>query len=356
MIVKNEAAVIERCIASVRPFIHSWAIADTGSADGTQERIRRALADLPGALIERPWVDFAHNRNEALDLARAHGDYVLLMDADDVLEHDSGFVLPPLTAPAYSVEFVHGSTRHHRTVFARLDAGWRWKGVLHEALWSAAPRAIEKLAGLRMRISEGDGARSQRPAAEKYADDARVLARALAQEPDNARYAFYLAQSLRDAGRLAEARAAYHHRIGMGGWDQEVYWSHLEVAMLGEREGLPEAEVVQAYLAAYQNRPARAESLCHLARYQRERQRHALALLFARQAAALPRPDDVLFVDASVYDWRARDELSIAAYWCGDRALSARLCRELLDDPRLPAEQRERVRRNLAFSVGEAGA
>ena len=42
MIVKNEAAVIARCLASVRPLIDSWAIVDTGSSDGTQEIVRDA--------------------------------------------------------------------------------------------------------------------------------------------------------------------------------------------------------------------------------------------------------------------------------------------------------------------------
>ncbi|HBD39264.1 MAG TPA: family 2 glycosyl transferase, partial [Cupriavidus sp.] len=40
MIVKNEAAVIERCLRAVRPHIHAWAISDTGSTDGTQDIIR----------------------------------------------------------------------------------------------------------------------------------------------------------------------------------------------------------------------------------------------------------------------------------------------------------------------------
>ena len=72
MIVKNEAAVIARCLASVRPIIDYWVIVDTGSTDGTQDAIRAFLADLPGELHERPWRDFAHNRTEALDLARPH--------------------------------------------------------------------------------------------------------------------------------------------------------------------------------------------------------------------------------------------------------------------------------------------
>ena len=70
MIVKNESRVIERCLRSAKPFIHSWAISDTGSTDGTQDIIRRVMADVPGELIERPWVDFAHNRNQALELAK----------------------------------------------------------------------------------------------------------------------------------------------------------------------------------------------------------------------------------------------------------------------------------------------
>jgi glycosyltransferase involved in cell wall biosynthesis len=65
-------------------------IVDTGSTDGTQELIREALADLPGALIERPWVDFAHNRNEALAAARGRCDYILLIDADDTVAFDGG--------------------------------------------------------------------------------------------------------------------------------------------------------------------------------------------------------------------------------------------------------------------------
>src|SRR5258708_39069818 len=84
MIVKNEAPVIQRCLASVMPLIDTWVIVDTGSMDGTQQLIRETLAHLPGELHERPWVDFAHNRSEALELARGFGEYIFVIDADEV--------------------------------------------------------------------------------------------------------------------------------------------------------------------------------------------------------------------------------------------------------------------------------
>ena len=121
MIVKNEAPVIRRCLESVRPLIDTWVIVDTGSSDGTQDIIRSALADMPGELVERPWVDFAHNRSEALRLARERADYTLIIDADDTLDVRPDFALPVLTANSYTLEI--------RDVGVRLPAARNWSAT-----------------------------------------------------------------------------------------------------------------------------------------------------------------------------------------------------------------------------------
>ncbi len=38
LIVQDEAGVIERCLASVRPFVTRWVAVDAGATEGTQRR------------------------------------------------------------------------------------------------------------------------------------------------------------------------------------------------------------------------------------------------------------------------------------------------------------------------------
>ena len=98
MIVGDDASVIARCLASVRPLIAYWIIADTGATDETPAIVRKMLDGIPGELHRRPWINFAHNRNEALDLARPHGDYTLIIDAAEKLDLPPACELPFLDA------------------------------------------------------------------------------------------------------------------------------------------------------------------------------------------------------------------------------------------------------------------
>jgi tetratricopeptide (TPR) repeat protein len=350
MIVKNEARVIRRCLDSVRPFIQHWVIVDTGSTDGTQGLIRRHLSDLPGELHERPWKDFGHNRSEALALARGKADYILIMDADEELEVPPGYRVPELEAEKYLILHRRRSssdTMWELGTLVKASLPWRYDGVLHEHIACDAPH---REASLRGPVVWGhfDSARNVDPK-QKYANDARVLEAALRDEPGNARYVFYLAQSYRDSDQLDSAIETYERRVVMGGWEEEVYYALLQVAVLKERTERDAQAIVAAYLRAYQYRPSRAESLVGLAAHHRGRKEWALAELFARAARTIPASKDILFVDASVTDWRATDELAIATYYTGKFEESAALNRALLSEGKLPGEQRARVQENLDF-------
>ena len=260
MIVKNEAPVIARCLDSVRPIIDHWIVVDTGSTDGTQAIVRERLRGLPGALHERPWQDFAHNRTEALALARPHADYTLVIDADDTLVLPRGGRLPPLTADAYTLDIEDGSIRYQRTQIVRNTLAWRYVGVLHEAIECEDAGPAARLA-LTYRMHY-DGARRRDPGT--YARDARVLERALATEAGaklRARYTFYLAQSYRDSGEPRKALRRYLERSELGYWSEEVYVSLLEAARLMVKLDYRERHVIEAWCKAAEAAPHRSEAL-----------------------------------------------------------------------------------------------
>jgi glycosyltransferase involved in cell wall biosynthesis len=354
MIVKNEAKVIRRCLDSVRPFIHHWVIVDTGSTDGTQAIIREHFSDVAGELHERPWKNFGYNRSEALVLARDKADYILVIDADEELIATPGFVMPS-GADTYMVlySFADSPVTWHRATFVKASLPWRYEGVLHEYLECGHPPDRQILEGIRI-SSHTDGARNVNPTT-KYTRDAQILEQGLRDEPENKRYVFYLAQSYRDAQNLDKAIENYARRAAMGGWEEEVYYSLLQVAVLKLRAKHQPASVVDAFLRAYQYRPSRAESLVELAGYYRSTNEWALAELFARVAVSISRPTDILFVDTSSYDWRALDELAIATYYTKKFEESALLNRRLLSEGKLPKEQRPRIEQNLAFCTKHLG-
>ena len=349
MIVKNETPVIRRCLDSVRPFIDRWVIVDTGSTDGTQDMIRQHFADIPGELHERPWRDFAHNRTEALELARGQADYLLFIDADEILRVAGAFAWPALDADAYFLHVEYAGTIYSRCALVSTRLEWRWVGVLHEYLTSTPEAQKGNLDWPRIVVSH-DGARARDP--DTYRKDAEILEKALRDEPDNARYAFYLAQTWRDAGEPLKARTAYRRRAAMPGWDEETWMALYEIGRMAEALRAPIGEIQAAYLAAYQFRPRRAEPLYQLARFHRERGEFALAYMFAKQAVTIARPADLLFIDESVYLWRSLDELSVAASYVDALDEGKAATERLLAEGHVPPHERPRVDANLGFFVG----
>ncbi|THA06252.1 glycosyl transferase, partial [Rodentibacter pneumotropicus] len=61
----------------------------------------------------------------------------------------------------------------------------------------------------------------------------------------------------------------------------------------------------------------------------------------------------ILFVNYSVYDWKAKDELAVAAYWVENYQLCHDLCVELLNNSSIPEMDKQRFRENLKFAEGK---
>lgn len=93
MIVKDAASTLRACLESVRGLADEIVVADTGSTDSTMQ-----IAQEFGArVIEIPWEnDFSTARNRAL--AEVQADWVLVLDADEVLDPGANAVIPRLVA------------------------------------------------------------------------------------------------------------------------------------------------------------------------------------------------------------------------------------------------------------------
>jgi hypothetical protein len=284
-----------------------------------------------------------HNRNEALQLAGRQSKFLLFIDADETLYVPPQFEWPTLSGVAYRFECEYDQVHYQRNALVATHLSWRWCGVLHEYLDSTHPHVWEVLQGPKIRVNH-DGARARDPST--YLRDIEVLENALIEDPSNTRYVFYLAQSLRDSGQIPSSRERYLERANMGGWEEERWCAQFRAAQLSESLGLGPEQIRDEYLAAYQARPSRAEPLYELARYHRGLAQYALAHLYAQQAAAIPYPSDTLFVDASVYAWRALDELAVASSFVGFLSQGREAMLKLLSSTKLPAEHRARIESN----------
>ncbi len=352
MIVKNEKDVITRCLESVKPIIDYWVIVDTGSTDGTQDVIKEYMKDIPGELHERPWKNFEHNRNEALELARDKADYCLIMDADDLLTYEPGFALPEMTCGGYRLWIKYGGSSYQRYQFIQTKLPWKWVGVMHEVLTCDVPFSSQTMNGIKYLVSTG-GARSKDP--QKFHKDAEVLAKAVIEEPNNTRYMFYLAQCYRDAGEYEKSLEWYRKRIERGGWPEEVFWSMIQVAFLEQALGKPEETLIESLLRAHRYRPHRAEPVYYVGEIFRNQRRFDLAYALLKSWEFLPKPaeKDMLFLQDWIEEYGILFQLSIAAYFVGRYEESLAACDKLLALSNLPNAWRDQVLANRLFAMAK---
>ena len=351
MIVKDEAHVIRRCLDSVRPFIDRWVIVDTGSTDGTQEIIRQHLGDIPGKLFERPWKNFAHNRSEAFELAKAEADYLFFIDADELFMAPAGWTFPELSQDYYRITVcLPSGVSFDRAAIVTTGLPWRCKGIVHEYFECDRKYSVGRLSGASL-WSAFEGARSRNP--HKHREDAFLLEQALKEDPDNARYVFYLAESYRGNSEWQKAREAYRRRTTMAGSEEEIWFSHYQVAQMNTLIDASEGRNILLFLEAYKARPSRAETLHSLAYYCRTRNLASLGYLFAKAAAALPQPADTFLLRQDVYTWRAIDEWSVNAFNMERFEEAKNLLEGLLKNPHVAVDERPRVQKNLEATLGK---
>lgn len=303
MIVKDEAPVIRRALESVKPYIASWVVCDTGSTDGTPAIVHETMAGVAGGLFYDEWVDFSHNRNLSLERARESGcDYTLLLDADEILDVESAAVFDGLDADAYIVRGYVDDRSWLAQRLIRTALPWRYVGVIHEALDCPSAESHILHQGITIATPQ-DGHRSQDP--DKYEKDIRTMERALADEPTNTRYMFHLAMGYQLAGRFDQALEMFECRLQHGGQDTELWYSRYQLGRLHHRFA-HRAAAAECFLECYADFPQAAEPLYWYARSLMEWGQYEAALPLLELASMKREPAPLFITETRIYTYEAK--------------------------------------------------
>lgn len=325
MIVRDEAADLPRCLASLAGVADEIVVVDTGSADGTPE-----LAAAAGARVLRiAWPrDFAAARNVSLEAAT--GDFCLALDADEELPAATRSALRDAVARADAAglaglsmivrnlappgELTAWNDMPSVRVFRRA-AAHRYVGRIHEQISPSIVRAGGRVGasdlvvlhhGYARPTAQGGVARAQRNLA--------LLEEAVREAPDDA----YLLYQLGATEKAVAAPAAA---------------AHLERALALD-EAAPAARRLLSGAAA-------ADARMKLAQLALGRGADAQALAEARRCLALA-PDNVVALQIVV----------LACVTLGRLGEAAEACRALLAAPNLAEAGRKDLAQLLAALGG----
>jgi hypothetical protein len=305
--IKNEEKIIERCFTNALSFCDAICVTDTGSTDKTCEIVSNLFKtiSIPAKLYHDKWKDFGHNRSNSFNNTVAfckelgwdlNTTYGLLLDADMVLKVVN-FDKEQLKDNGYKIIQKNSAIEYYNTRFIKIGYPWKCTGVTHE-YWDGCECGTISIDKIYIDDIGDGGAKN-----DKFDRDVRLLTQGLKDEPNNARYLFYLAQTLKDTGKFKESIKLYKKRIQIGGWQEEVWYSYY---MIGKCWlGLKDKNKFECWMnRAYEYRKERAEPLYDLTRYFREQSNDQFkAYQYFLMGVNIPYPkNDVLFIENHVYN------------------------------------------------------
>ena len=289
MIVKNEEAVLARCLESARQIAAELGGIDTGSSDRTKE----IAAEYTDRIFDFAWEDdFSRARN--FSFAQATMDYCMWLDADDILLPEDiekiralKQTLDPRTdivMMRYHTSFDENgrpSFTYYRERLIRRAAGFRWEGAVHEVIAPAGHIVYSEAAVTHRKTGRGDPDRNLRIFE-------KLLARGEQLDP---RQQFYYARELYYHSRFREAIGAFRAFLdGGAGWIENNIDACRQLAYC--YYGLKQdREALRALLMSLEYDCPRAETCCDIGGHFFGRERYREAIFWYDLAARCKRND-----------------------------------------------------------------
>ena len=144
MIVRNEESVIDRCLSGIKDIADEIIIADTGSEDET----KKIAAKYTDKIYDFKWIDdFSAARN--FSFSKAEKDYIMWLDADDVIDDankqkllelkeklGSGLSADMIMMKYHTAFDENGAPTfsYFRERIVRRVMNYKWVGAVHEVI------------------------------------------------------------------------------------------------------------------------------------------------------------------------------------------------------------------------------
>lgn len=313
MIVRDEEGTLARCLTSVRDLVDEMIIVDTGSTDHTKDIARSFGA----TLYDFAWIDdFSAARNFAF--GKATKDYILWLDADDVLEEQDrarfhhlkeqqDFDYDAVSMPYHLTLDAEGKPVQYlrRNRLVRRACRFQWHGAVHEYL-AVGGRVLHSEIAVTHRKERAYTDRNLQ----------MYLKRRERQEEFSPRDTYYFANELKDHGRYTEAAEQYELFLDGGkGWIEDQLAACYKLAECYAHLGLSEKRV-QSLLRALAYDAPRAELCCRLGGYFSDKEDFQTAIYWYRQATLLEQRQDAMgMTDNAAWTWLPHLQLC----YCYDR-------------------------------------
>ncbi|HKE80689.1 MAG TPA: glycosyltransferase family 2 protein [Solirubrobacteraceae bacterium] len=213
MIVKDEEAMLGRCLQAARPAVDEIVVVDTGSTDRTVQ-----IAEEHGArVLHHAWDgDFSAARNVSFEAAT--GDWVIYLDADEVLVAEDAERLRALTGRTWREAFYLVETHHtgdledgtavtHDALRVfRNRPEYRFDGRIHEQIAQNLPGHLpERLERTTVRVEHFGYLGTVRGAKDKISRNLELLQRQAAEGLDTPFLHFNLGSEYAAAGDAPQA-------------------------------------------------------------------------------------------------------------------------------------------------------
>ena len=307
LMIKNESKIIERCISNVIDLVDAISILDTGSTDNTVEVCTDILTKYkkPFKITTEEFKNFGYNRSISFDRTKEFckelnwnmkNTYSMAIDADMVICASPAFKNFKLTQNGYTIIQKNNSIKYYNVRFMQIEYNWKCIGATHE-YWSGDPtEQISEDIIYIDDISDG-GCKS-----DKVERDIRLLNEDIDDGKNVDRAHFYLAQTLKDIGKHEDAIEKYKKRIELGGWFEEVWYSHYQIGKCYyELKKYIDMEYWMNKAFEYNNN--RSEPLYFLTYHYRMVSQHYKAYHYYLKGKNIPFPkNDLLFIEHNVYN------------------------------------------------------